>query len=131
MQLASNLTAAINTGTFTISGVVCGTGGLIKTGAGTLALTNANTYTGNTTVQAGTLRTSGRYFADSADVFLVNGATLQLNFTGSPDVIDSLFINGVEQYQGIWGPIGSAARVHHLTAHRHRPAASHQRSAAG
>jgi autotransporter-associated beta strand protein len=109
MQLNTNLGAAITTGTFTISGVVSGGGGLVKTGAGTLALTNANTYTGNTSVQGGTLRTNGHYLADSADLFLSSGATLQLNFTGNPDVIDSFFINGVEQYQGIWGPIGSGA----------------------
>jgi hypothetical protein len=32
-----------------------------------------------------------------------------LNFSGSPDVIDSLFLNGVAQFQGIWGSIGSGA----------------------
>jgi autotransporter-associated beta strand protein len=43
----------------TISGLVSGTGGLIKGGAGTLVLSNANTYTGATSVTAGKLVVSG------------------------------------------------------------------------
>jgi autotransporter-associated beta strand protein len=42
-------------GTDTFSGVISGAQGLIKDGAGTLELSGANTYTGTTTVSAGTL----------------------------------------------------------------------------
>ena len=45
-------------GNLTVSGIVSGTGSLNKSGAGTLTLTAANTYTGNTTVTAGTLALS-------------------------------------------------------------------------
>jgi len=48
-----------NSGTSTISGVVSGTSKLTKAGAGMLSLSGTNTYTGNTTVSAGTLRLSG------------------------------------------------------------------------
>ena len=44
--------------TSTMSGVIrntTGTAGLIKTGVGTLTLTAANTYNGDTTISAGTL----------------------------------------------------------------------------
>ncbi|HEY8949504.1 MAG TPA: autotransporter-associated beta strand repeat-containing protein, partial [Rhizomicrobium sp.] len=63
-----------------ISATVGGTGGLVKSGTGTLTLTGANTYTGGTTVDGGTLS-----IADGAlgggDVTLAEGTTIQ--FTGS------------------------------------------------
>ena len=40
----------------TYAGSMSGTGVLTKSGAGTLILTGANTYTGGTTVSAGTLQ---------------------------------------------------------------------------
>jgi len=49
------LTVGFNDQSTTYSGVLSGTGGLIKNGAGTLALTGNNTYSGLTTVSAGTL----------------------------------------------------------------------------
>jgi autotransporter-associated beta strand protein len=50
-------TVTINkaSGTDTFSGVISGAQGVIKDGAGTLELSGANTYTGTTTVSAGTL----------------------------------------------------------------------------
>jgi autotransporter-associated beta strand protein len=48
----------IDTGSFNVTGtgVISGSGSLKKTGSGILSLTGANTYTGNLTVSAGTLR---------------------------------------------------------------------------
>ncbi|MFO0880916.1 MAG: autotransporter-associated beta strand repeat-containing protein [Gemmataceae bacterium] len=52
---AGTLTTGGN-GDSTYAGILSGTGGLIKRGAGTLILTGASTYTGPTTVRAGTLQ---------------------------------------------------------------------------
>jgi len=66
-------------------------GGLTKAGAGTLVLSGANTYAGDTAVELGSLSISMPFLANAADV------------------IDSLFIDGVSQAVGTWGAIGSAA----------------------
>jgi autotransporter-associated beta strand protein len=111
VQFAGGLSATINTGTFTINGNVTGTGGITKSGLGALFLNGAgSSYTGDTRVQMGTLRINNSFLPNSSDVYLSTNATLNLNFTGSPDIIDSLFFNGVSQQAGIWGAIGSNAQ---------------------
>ncbi len=45
--------------TYTLTGVVSGSGALTKSGTGTLTLTGANTYTGQTVVDYGTLTAAG------------------------------------------------------------------------
>jgi autotransporter-associated beta strand protein len=85
-------------------------GGLTKAGSGTLALTGANTYAGDTSVLAGTLRFTAANLANAADVALAAGANLDLAFSAAtPDVIDSLLIGGVSMPAGTWGAVGSAA----------------------
>ncbi|WP_436216493.1 beta strand repeat-containing protein, partial [Bradyrhizobium sp. LjRoot220] len=61
-------------------GVISGTGALRKDGAGALNLTAINTYTGNTTVNAGTLAVNGS-IASSALTTVNAGATLGGNGT--------------------------------------------------
>ena len=87
-------TAILTTGdatSTTFSGVMSGTGGLTKQGAGIFTLSGANTYTGATTINAGTLRVAGgAAIADTSAVTLANvaGATLDLN--GTNETIGSL-----------------------------------------
>ena len=45
----------------TLSGVVSGSNDLTKTGNGIAILSATNTYTGDTTISAGTLRVSGKF----------------------------------------------------------------------
>ena len=65
----------------TYSGVLSGSGSLVKTGTGTLTLAASNTYSGNTTVSSGTLKFGAnnvfQYGAGQGDI-TVNG-TLDLN----------------------------------------------------
>jgi autotransporter-associated beta strand protein len=88
--------------------------GFTKAGPGTLALNGLNNYNGDTIVQAGKLSVSSpnglnQQFDNEWDIHLLTGATLDLTFTGTPDTIDSLFIDGVSQPAGIWGAEGSGA----------------------
>jgi autotransporter-associated beta strand protein len=60
----------------TYSGVMSGTGSLVKQNTGTLILTGANTYTGGTTVSSGTLSVSGASPTGFGNVLVSSGATL-------------------------------------------------------
>jgi autotransporter-associated beta strand protein len=79
----------------------------VKIGAGTLTLTGLNEYSGYTSVEGGTLSFTQASLYDAADVLLHTGGFLNLNTSGAIDVIDSLYINGISQQAGIWGPVGS------------------------
>jgi outer membrane autotransporter protein len=59
----------------TISGIISGTGGLTKIGSGSLDLTATSTYTGVTTISAGTLVVDGS-IASSSSLTIAAGATL-------------------------------------------------------
>ena len=71
--------------TITLSGVLSGTGGLTVAGGGTLELSGANTYTGTTLVNSGTLQLDSVVTSSSA-LKLVTGAALNLNFSGTLSV---------------------------------------------
>ncbi|MBC7366646.1 MAG: autotransporter-associated beta strand repeat-containing protein [Undibacterium sp.] len=67
----------------TYAGVISGTGSFNKTGAGTLTLSGANTYTGTTTVSAGTLSFTGSGGLASSAVTVNSGATVFAGNFGS------------------------------------------------
>lgn len=79
--------------------------GLVKAGTGTMALSASNSYDGNTTVNAGTLRlgngANNTSLADSADVIVATGASLHLGYTGT-DTIDELWLGGVRKSPGVY-----------------------------
>jgi len=90
-----------STATMNMNGVFSGTGGITKTGAGTLSLGATNTYTGNTIVNLGTLSLATDSLADTSTVSLATGTTLNLTHAAT-DTINALFIGGVQQASGLY-----------------------------
>jgi autotransporter-associated beta strand protein len=77
---ANALTVGASTGSTTFAGIIGGTGGLTKDGASTQPLTGANTYTGGTTINGGTLELSGASGALTATSAVnISGGTLSLS----------------------------------------------------
>ena len=79
--------AAVSTDSARISGVISGTvqNDLLKTGSGTLELTGANTYLGNTMIEEGVLSISaaGNLGATSgSNALVINGGTLRVTAAG-------------------------------------------------
>jgi autotransporter-associated beta strand protein len=90
------------------SGTTAGTLALTKIGTGIQSLGGIG-HTGDTTVSGGTLFVNGASsFADSSAIRLSTGCTLNLTTAGT-DVVNALFIDGVQQASGTWGRIGSGA----------------------
>src|SRR5262249_49067701 len=94
--------------TFRFEGALSGTGGLTKSGEGTLWITGTNTYTGPTRVSAGRLAlASFRSLAASSSINVQPGAAFHVSttsmrytvssgqtLTGNSTVIWSITING-------------------------------------
>ena len=77
----STLTVGNDNTSTLFSGAISGSNALVKVGSGTLTLSAANTYFGNTLVSGGTLRLSGgaNRLPTSSTVTVAAGATLDLN----------------------------------------------------
>ncbi|WP_332119523.1 autotransporter domain-containing protein [Azorhizobium caulinodans] len=71
----------------TYGGVISGSGSLTQAGPGTLTLTETNTYTGGTSVQAGGLAVNGSI---AGNVTLATGTTL----SGSGSIAGNVSVNG-------------------------------------
>ena len=98
------LTVGGNDATSTFAGVIqqstARTHALTKIGTGTFTLTGANTYSGNTTIEDGTLSVSQSNFADASTVTIgtaeASAAVLHLPNAGT-DIVTGLIIDGVAQ----------------------------------
>ncbi len=134
----NNLTVGGNNLSTTFSGTIAdsGLGGsLTKIGNGTLTLSGVNSFAGGTAISAGGLTAASDgslgsgsislqvagviltlesgatndYINDAASLSIVSGASVNLNFEGSPDQVDALLIDGKLQIAGVYGSAQSNA----------------------
>jgi fibronectin-binding autotransporter adhesin len=80
----------------TLSGAISGTGSIIQNGPGTLTLWGANTYSGTTTVSAGTLQYNSAAAAGNTSKIIVNnGGTLYIDWWAQGGTISApIELNG-------------------------------------
>ncbi len=100
----ATLTVGNNNQTSTFSGTIKNTVGsvaLTKIGSGTLNLTGTNSYSGNTTVNGGTLQILLANLATNAAVSVLQGAVLRLDFAGT-NTVAGLITNGVALAPGVY-----------------------------
>jgi autotransporter-associated beta strand protein len=81
--------------------ILQGSLGLIKQGVGKLTLSGASTYTGNTTVNGGTLELAQSMLFSNSTVSVASGAFLQLSFAGT-NTVAGLVLNGLSQPGGVY-----------------------------
>ena len=126
----ATLTVDENSGsTRTFSGVISESGTFVKKGTHTLTLAEANTYTGPTSIDGGTLRLSGNgKLSTSTDVNVAAGATFDLisattsinNLTGSGSVVlnsnSALFVGQNGGSSTFGGVVSGAGDFAHLGA---------------
>ena len=79
VTMSATRTVTANASTLTVGGAIAGSGGLVKLGAGTLALTAVtnSTYTGGTTNAAGTIALNGTAtFGDGTGTLALSGGNI-------------------------------------------------------
>jgi autotransporter-associated beta strand protein len=107
------LTVGDNDAYSEFDGVITNSSGslsLTKIGAGTLTLTATNAYSGNTTVDDGTLELGQPYLATNSTVIVASGATLQLDFSVTNTVSD-LVLGGVSYTNGVFNNTTSPSYI--------------------
>lgn len=102
LNAADTLTLNIGSGMATYAGKIEGGVSVIKTGGGTLALTAANSYSGTTFIQGGTLElafgTVGSFILAGSAAMTADNASLKISNSGAGDSFQALNTITVRPY---------------------------------
>lgn len=116
VTLVGNRTITASASTLTIGGVIGGAHSLGKAGNGTLTLTNDNTYTGGTSISAGTLNIN-HAGAIGTGTLTVTGGTLNNTSGGALTLDNAITIAGTLTFAGS-NPLEFATGAVTLTGNR-------------
>ena len=107
--LDTNATIGVDADTLTISSIIYNNGpfGITKVGAGTLALSGANTYPGDTIVRAGTLAVNGSSIADTGKL-VIDGGIADVAASAN-ETVSTLYFGATQQAAGTYGSTTSSA----------------------
>jgi autotransporter-associated beta strand protein len=130
VTLAANATVNVANNTLTVGGAISGAYGLTQTGAGTLLLGGANTYTGNTLVSGGTLMVGNANALQSSTLDtsgagtvafgavtaanvagLINGGSLTLTNTGGSAVTLTVNNGSANTFSGSLQGLGNLVKI--------------------
>lgn len=103
---------------------------VLKTNSGTWRLSGFNSYTGNTTVEAGRLILDQPSIRDIGLVSIASGAVLELNHAET-DVVNVLRLNGVNQVAGTYDASNTGGAIAGTGRIEVRPTAFHIANADG
>jgi fibronectin-binding autotransporter adhesin len=85
VAMNASRTVTVNAGNLTVGGSISGSGfGLTKNGSGTLVLSGSNSYTGNTTINSGTLTAAAAgAVGNSSQIIVNNGGSFLVTADGA------------------------------------------------
>ena len=96
--------------TLTYNGAFTGSGSLVKEDFGTVVLSGAHSWAGDTTVALGTLSLAASGLADASTVTVGTAGTLNLDFAGT-DTVSALSVKGIQLSPGVYDASHASGRL--------------------
>lgn len=104
------------TGASTYTGVVSGSGAILKNGAGTLTLTRANTFTGATTVASGLLvANAANALGTTSSIDIQTGATLRTDTASAIGASTAMQVDGTFNLNNVNQAVGTVSGAGAIT----------------